>query len=114
MNIYVSNLTMHVSEETLRNLFAQKGKVDTVKIIKDKFTQESRGFGFVEMPDDSEAEIAIKELNGIELEGRTLRVNQARAPEERKPSHRPGGFGGPRRDGGGFGGGRGGSGGGWG
>jgi cold-inducible RNA-binding protein len=116
MNIYVSNLAASVTEDALKSLFQGKGEVSSVKIITDKFTRESRGFGFVEMPNAAEAENAIKELNGYQLEGRTLRVNQARERDESAP-RRPGGggFGGQRREGGGFGGRGGGSrGGGWG
>lgn len=108
MNIYVGNLARTVTEDQLRNLFAEKGVVTTVKIIVDKFTGEKRGFGFVDMPDQAEAQRAIEELNGYELDRQSLRVNEARAPEARGP--RPGGdrFGGDR------GGSRGGNGGGWG
>jgi RNA recognition motif-containing protein len=108
MNIYVGNLARTVTDDQLRQLFAGKGEVTSVKIIIDKFTGEKRGFGFVDMPNAAEAQQAIAELNGYELNGQTLRVNEARAPEARGP--RPGGdrFGGDR------GGSRGGQGGGWG
>ena len=107
---YSANQT--VTEDQLRQLFAQKGEVTSVKIIVDKFTGEKRGFGFVDMPNQAEAQQAIAELNNYELERQTLRVNEARAPEARGP--RPGG---DRFGSGGNGGGdrgRGGSSGGWG
>ncbi len=96
MNIYVGNLARTVTEDQLRQLFAEKGEVTSVKIIIDKFTGEKRGFGFVDMPNPAEAQQAIAELNGYELDRQTLRVNEARAPEARGP--RPGGdrFGGDR------------------
>jgi RNA recognition motif-containing protein len=110
MNIYVGNLARTVTEDQLRDLFAQKGEVTSVKIIVDKFTGEKRGFGFVDMPNPAEAQLAITELNGYELDRSSIRVNEARPAEARGP--RPGGdrFGGDR------GGSRGGSsqGGGWG
>lgn len=82
MNIYVGNLSRGVSEEDLRKEFSAFGQVTSVAIIKDKFSGESRGFGFVEMPDKGEAEAAINGLNGKELKGRTIRVNEARPRTE--------------------------------
>jgi RNA recognition motif-containing protein len=96
MNIYVGNLSRDVTEEDLRQAFEAFGQVDTVNIIKDKFSGESRGFGFVEMPAKSEANEAISEMNGQELKGRALNVNEARP--------RPQGGRGGRGGGGGFGG----------
>jgi len=101
MNIYVGNLAPDVTEEDLKTAFSAFGQVQTATVIKDKFSGESRGFGFVEMPAKTEAQTAITELNGKDLKGRTLNVNEARPKTER-----------PRGGGGGFGGGRGGRGGG--
>ncbi len=103
MNIYVGNMSRDVTEDDLRAEFEAFGQVDTVNIIKDKFSGEPRGFGFVEMPVKAEAESAIAELNGKELKGRALNVNEARPRSE-------GRRGGGGRGGGGRGGGRGGGG----
>lgn len=86
MNIYVGNLAYSVTEESLRNLFSQKGTVTAVKIMMDRDTGKMRGFAFVDMSDATEAQKAISELNGFEFEGRALRVNEARAPEPRPRS----------------------------
>ena len=83
MNIYVGNLSYGMSEDELRDAFAAYGDVSSVKILTDRETGRSRGFGFVEMPNQSEGEAAITQLNGKELGGRTLRVNEAR-PRERR------------------------------
>jgi RNA recognition motif-containing protein len=83
MNIYVGNLSFDTTEDDLRNAFSNYGTVTSVAVIKDKFSGESRGFGFVEMASNSEAQKAISELGGSELNGRTLNVNEARAREER-------------------------------
>ena len=83
MNIYVGNLSYGMSEEELRNAFAAFGAVTSAKILVDRETGRSRGFGFVEMSDQSEAETAIAQLNGKELGGRALRINEAR-PRERR------------------------------
>jgi RNA recognition motif-containing protein len=112
MNIYVGNMSFKTTEEELQQLFEKFGQVSSAKIITDKITGKSRGFGFVEMPDREQALAAIGELNGKELEGFTLTVNEAKPREG-------GGGGGPRRSGsgGGYGGGggrRSGSGGGYG
>src|SRR5208283_2929162 len=126
MNIYVGNLSGKTTEEELREAFESFGDVDTAKIIKDNITGRSRGFGFVEMPNQDQAQAAIAAMNGKELEGSALTVNEARPRESRggrsfgggsRPGGgRPGGgggFGGGRdRRGGGGGGSRGGSGGG--
>jgi RNA recognition motif-containing protein len=77
MNIYVSNISFSVTEDDLSQVFAEFGNVTSVKIITDKFTGKSRGFGFVEMSDDSEAQSAIQELNGSEFAGRELQVKEA-------------------------------------
>jgi RNA recognition motif-containing protein len=103
MNIYVGNLPHAAADEDLRQLFEPFGEVTSVAIIKDKFSGESRGFAFVEMPSKEAAQKAISGLNGSELKGRSLNVNEAR------PRTEGGGGGGSR---GGSGGGRGGSGGG--
>lgn len=83
MNIYVGNLSYGMSEDELREAFAAYGDVSSVKILSDRETGRSRGFGFVEMPNQSEGEAAIAQLNGKELGGRSLRVNEAR-PRERR------------------------------
>lgn len=79
MNIYVGNLSYDLSEEDLRNSFEDHGAVDSAKIIMDRETGRSKGFGFIEMPDDEEAKAAIQELNGALVSGRPLRVNEAKA-----------------------------------
>ena len=84
MNIYVGNLPKSVDNNELAELFEQYGTVDNARVIRDRYSGDSRGFGFVTMPDRNEAETAIEELNGYELEGRSLRVNEAR-DRERKP-----------------------------
>jgi RNA recognition motif-containing protein len=86
MNIYVSNLGFSVQDEDLREYFAEYGEVTSAKVITDKFTNRSRGFGFVEMPDDTAAQKAISELNGAVVEGRSISVNVARPREERSNS----------------------------
>jgi RNA recognition motif-containing protein len=101
MNIYVGNLSYEVTEEDLRLAFEQFGQVESANIIKDKYSGQSKGFGFVEMPSKGEAQSAIDGLNGKELQGRALNVNEARPRTE----HRGGG-GGRGRGGGGRGGGR--------
>ncbi|MEP6681871.1 MAG: RNA-binding protein, partial [Parafilimonas sp.] len=83
MNIYVSNLGFNVQDEDLKEYFEEYGEVTSAKVIIDKFTNRSRGFGFVEMSDDSAAEKAIKELNGATVEGRSISVTVARPREER-------------------------------
>jgi len=88
MNIYVSNLGFSVQDEDLREYFAEYGEVTSAKVITDKFTNRSRGFGFVEMPDNTAAEKAIKELNGAVVEGRSISVNVARPREERSNSNK--------------------------
>ena len=78
MNIYVGNLSYQTGDEDLRQAFAAYGEVDSAKVIMDKFSGRSRGFGFVEMPNDDEARTAIAELNGKDLMERQLKVNEAR------------------------------------
>ena len=77
MNMYIGNLAYDVTENDLRNAFSEFGEVSSVKIITDKFSGRHKGFGFVEMPDNSEADQAIKALNGKVLSGRSIKVNQA-------------------------------------
>ena len=78
MNIYVGNLSQQVTENDLRDAFESFGQVTDIKIIKDRFTSESKGFGFIEMPAKQEAESAIEDLNGTDLKGKTIKVNEAR------------------------------------
>ena len=84
MNIYVGNLAREVTEQDLQSEFTQFGNVNSCRIIKDRFSGESRGFGFVEMPSQEEAEKAIANLNGKEFKGRQLTVNQARPRQPRR------------------------------
>jgi len=81
-NIYVGNLPREVTEEDLRKAFEEFGEIASVAIIKDRFSGQSRGFGFVEMPTEAEAQAAIESLNGKELKGRELRVDAARPRSE--------------------------------
>jgi len=83
MNIYVGNLSYSLSESELRDAFAAYGEVSSVKVLMDRETGRSRGFGFVEMPNQSEAETAVAEVNGKDVGGRPLRVNEARPREAR-------------------------------
>ncbi len=87
MNIYVGNLPWSVNDNQLRDLFAAFGDVSSASVIMDKFSGRSKGFGFVEMSNTNEADAAIKALNEKEIEGRNLRVNEAR-PREDRPNHR--------------------------
>lgn len=100
MNIYVGNLPFNLGEEDLREIFEEYGEVTNAKIVSDKFTGRSKGFGFVEMTDAGEATNAIKELNNAEVGGRNIKVNESKP----KPADSRGGGGGPRRSGGGGGG----------
>jgi RNA recognition motif-containing protein len=93
MNIYVGNLLREATEADLRQAFEVFGQITSIKIIKDMYTGDSRGFGFVEMPNSSEAQSAISGLDGKDLKGRTLKVNEARP----RSDDRRGGFGGGRR-----------------
>lgn len=94
MNIYVGNLSYDTTEEGLRAAFEAFGEVSRVNIIKDRDTGRTRGFGFVEMPDDGQAQTAMAELNGKDLDGRELNVNEAQKREDR--GGRGGGGGGRR------------------
>ena len=96
MNIYVSNLSFNVEDEDLREFFAEYGEVSSARVIMDKFTNKSRGFGFVEMPDETAAQKAIQELDGGMVEGRAIRVSVAKPREERSSTGGNGG-GGNRR-----------------
>lgn len=94
MNIYVSNLGFNVKDEDLKGLFTQHGEVSSAKVIMDNFSGQSRGFAFVEMPNDEEGQKAIDQLNNTELSSRTISVQVARPKEDRKGSY-------PARNGGG-------------
>ena len=107
MNIYVGNLSRETTEDDVRQAFEAFGQVESANIIKDKFSGESRGFGFVEMPSKDEAQKAIEEMNGKDLMGRAVNVNEARPKTNRSDSRGgSGGFGGGRGGGGGSRGGR--------
>lgn len=99
MNIYVGNLSPEVTEDDLRAAFEAYGQVTSVKVIKDKFTGEPRGFGFIEMPGKQEAKSAMEGLNTTELKGKSIIVNEAR--EKSSDKRRGGSGGGRRRSGGG-------------
>lgn len=103
MKIYVGNLAYQVTDEDLKQAFGAFGQVESANIIKDKYSQQSKGFGFVEMPSSTEAQEAITGLNGQELKGRALKVNEAKP----RPEGGGGSRGGFRSGGGGGGGGRG-------
>ena len=90
MNIFVAKLNFDTQETELTNAFAQYGAIDSVKIIMDKFTGRSKGFGFVEMPNDDEAQNAIDGLNDTEMDGRTIVVKKAE-PRESRGNNRGGG-----------------------
>ena len=94
MNIYVGNISRTATEQNLKDAFAAYGAVQSASIIKDKYSGESRGFGFVEMPNKEEADKAISGLNGKDLKGRLLTVNEARPPTGRPRTGGGGGFGG--------------------
>lgn len=104
MKIYVGNLAYSTNDADLRDLFAQHGAVDSASVVLDRMTGQARGFGFVEMADEGQARAAIASLNGKELGGRALRVNEAEAKPDRGGGR--GGYGGGGRSGGGGGGGR--------
>jgi len=104
MNIYVGNLSFELTAEDLRQAFEAYGEVSSVNIITDKYSGQSRGFGFVEMPDKGDAETAIENLNGKDLSGREITVNEARprtdrggGPRGQSGGRRGSGFGGGRR-----------------
>ena len=92
MNIYVGNLSWNLKDQDLSNLFTPFGEVTSAKIVNDKFTQRSKGFGFVEMPNDEEAQAAIAQLNGSEVDGRNLVVNESRPKEGGSGNGGGGGF----------------------
>ena len=83
MNIYVGNLDYNIHEDDLSEVFGEFGEVTSVKIIRDRETGRAKGFGFVEMSDDGQATAAIEKLDGADLKGRNMRVNEARPPEKR-------------------------------
>jgi cold-inducible RNA-binding protein len=98
MNIYVGNLSNQATEDDLREAFGVFGQVTSVNIIKDKFSGESKGFGFIEMPSKEEAQKAIEEMNGKDLKGRAVNVNEARPKTDRSGGRGGrGGFGGDNR-----------------
>ena len=108
MNIYVGNLSWNLKDQDLSNLFATHGEVSSAKIVTDKFTNRSKGFGFVEMPNDDQAQAAIAALNGTEVDGRNIVVNESRPKPEggggggfKKRSFGNGGGGGYKGGGGG-------------
>ena len=94
MNIYCGNLPYGLTEDEMRQAFEAYGAVEAARIITDKFSGNSKGFGFVEMPNDAEGQAAIAALNGTELKGREIKVNEARPREDRGGRGRPGGGGG--------------------
>ena len=104
MNIFVSNLSFQVQDQDLLEIFAEYGEVSSAKVITDKFSGRSRGFGFVEMSNDEEAKKAIAELDQAEVDGRTISVAEAK-PREQRPERKSFGGGGGRPSGGGYGGG---------
>jgi RNA recognition motif-containing protein len=114
MNLYIGNLSWTITDNELQDTFEAYGEVASCKIVKDKMTNRSKGFAFVEMPNDAEANAAISALNGQDLKGRAISVNEARPREERPQGgggggYRGGGGGGNRGGGGGYGGGGGGN-----
>ena len=88
MNIYVSNLSFNIQDEDLKQVFAPFGEVTSAKIITDRESGRSRGFGFVEMPDDTASKQAISELDGSSMESRTITVTEAKPREEKSRSNR--------------------------
>ena len=92
MNIYVGNLSFETTEDQLHVAFTQHGEVTSARVITDRMTGRSRGFGFVEMPKNDEAESAIRALNGQDFQGRALTVNEARPREEGGRRHNGGGY----------------------
>ena len=98
MNIFVGSLPFKLQETELKEIFEEHGEVSSVKIITDKFSGRSKGFGFIEMPDDAEANKAIEELNGAEIDGRTIVVNKAEERRENAPRRSNNNFRGPRND----------------
>ncbi|MEL7585487.1 MAG: RNA-binding protein [Prolixibacteraceae bacterium] len=98
MNIFVGNLNYSITEDDIKEIFEEYGELTSVKLITDKFTGKSKGFGFVEMADADEAKKAIEELNGAEVEGRTIVVNES-IEKKRDNTRKPGGGGGNFRGG---------------
>ena len=96
VKLYVGGLAYSVTDQELEQFFAEQGKVVSATVIKDKFSGQSKGFGFVEMEDQTEGQNAIKNLNGKELNGRSVTVNEARPQEDRRPRSGGGGGGGGR------------------
>ncbi len=93
--MYVGNIAFDATEEDLRNLFSEYGEIESLKIIKDQFTERSRGFGFIEMADEKDARKAIATLNGKDFMGKTLIVNEARPQQKRQGfNKRSSGYGG--------------------
>jgi RNA recognition motif-containing protein len=91
MNLYVGNLAKEVTDEDLQKAFAEYGEVSSAKVIKDNYSSLSRGFGFVEMPSNSEADAAIKALNGEQLKGKALQISEARPRSEKRRGYNKGG-----------------------
>lgn len=89
MNIYVSNLSFAIQDEELRDFFAPYGEVTSARVVMDRDTNRSRGFGFVEMANNQEGQKAIAELNGVMADGRSITVNEARPREDRNSGSRP-------------------------
>lgn len=96
MNIYVGNLSYSVTGDELRKAFEAFGEVSSANVVTDKFTGQSKGFGFVEMPNKGQGDAAIQSLDGQDLKGRAVRVNEARPRPEGSPGPRRSGPGGPR------------------
>ncbi len=101
MNIYVGNLSYGVSDDNLREVFEAFGTVSSAKVITDKYSGRSKGFGFVEMDNDAEANAAIEQLDGAEIDGRSVKVNEARPKEDNRGGGGGGYRGGGNRGGGG-------------
>jgi RNA recognition motif-containing protein len=99
MNIYVGNLAEEVNEDDLKGVFEAFGQVESINILKDRFSGESKGFGFVEMPSKDEAQKAIEDADGMELKGKAIKVNEARPRPSAGPRGSGGGYGGGRRGG---------------
>jgi RNA recognition motif-containing protein len=98
MNIFVGNLSYTTDDDALRQLFEPHGEVSSAKVIKDRDTGRSRGFGFVEMPNNEEGRAAIAAVNGMDLDGRTIKADEARERPERRSGGGGGGGRGPRRE----------------
>ena len=98
MKIYVGNLPYNVDDDGLKELFASYGEIEEATVIKDKYSSRSKGFGFVTFKEDEAGKKAISEMNEKEIEGRNLKVNEAKPIDPDRPRRSPGRFGGPRRD----------------